>query len=273
MACKYAIQLAADEQIRLCLFHAYPDQLIVPDSSFPTGVDTDALINTEFINELRDQAVKNMDDLFLEVSEFLKQKAQHNVDLMKEVKGGDPHWEVYHYAENMKPDLVVMGTRGKGEKGFLEGSMAEHLMNKLKCPVLAVPDTIKKIKLKNIMYATNFSVNDFKQLESLLNIIKDQEVHFHIVHFEIKGRVHEHESMMSALKNGLKSTHSERQFTFHFMDLESKSEALSSFTSEFDINVIGFIAHKTNIFKNLFSSDIHKKDFFKLELPMLALHE
>jgi hypothetical protein len=79
--------------------------------------------------------------------------------------------------------------------------------------------------------------------------------------------------MMDSLRNNLRIEFPNRNISFHAVDSGKKSEVLKEFTDEYEINVIAFIAHKANIFKNLFSSQIHKKDFFKLALPMLALHE
>ena len=40
------------------------------------------------------------------------------------LQGGDPRWEITETCKELEPDLVIMGTRGMGKKGFLEGSMA-----------------------------------------------------------------------------------------------------------------------------------------------------
>jgi hypothetical protein len=78
---------------------------------------------------------------------------------------------------------------------------------------------------------------------------------------------------MEELKNALTKEFPTKKIIFHLFDAEDKSDSLKAFIEQNEIDLISFIAHKNSIFKNLFSNKIHKKDFFKLELPMLALHE
>ena len=273
MTCKYAIHLAGDRPSRIVLLHVYPDQLMVPDSSFPSGIDSDNFLSNELIIELRKNAIKNMLDFSKEVKSYLNKKNLKHIELRHEVTGGDPYWEVHSVANKIDPELVVMGTHGDGKKGFLEGSMAEHIMNKLDIPVLAVPESVDALKVQNIMYATNYNDKDYKKIKTLLDLFQHPQSKINIVHFELQGTTHEDLSMMDSLRNNLKVEFPNRNISFHAVDSGKKSEVLKEFTDEYEINVIAFIAHKTNIFKNLFSSQIHKKDFFKLELPMLALHE
>jgi hypothetical protein len=166
-----------------------------------------------------------------------------------------------------------MGTRGEGKKAFLEGSMADKIMSSGEVPVIAVPESVHEAKLKNIMYATNFSDRDYEYLKMLAKVLRDPDICFHVVHFELKGKPAHDIRMMEALQHAAQRDIPERETKFHLMDSDKKSESLQSFVDDNQIDLIAFIAHKTNVFKNLFSSQIHKKDFFKLELPMLALHE
>jgi len=271
--CKFAFYLAGSEKTEIHLFHIFPDQLMVPDSSFPAGIDSDTFLNAEFINELREQAEKNILDLSKQVKELIKKQGIENISVKHMVRGGDPEWEIQDICEKIKPELIIMGTRGEGKKGFLEGSMAGKLMSKAPVPVIAVPDSISKARMKNVMYATNFSKGDFHQINHMINILKPIKNEFSIVHFLLKGKNIESKEEMDELKNALINKNPHEKFHFYILDAMSKEEVLREFTTKHKIDMIAFIAHKTNIFKNLFSNQIRKKDFFKLELPMLALHE
>ena len=107
----------------------------------------------------------------------------------------------------------------------------------------------------------------------MIAIFKNVESEFFVTHFELKGKQKEDDPMMDALKQALLNEFPNEKINFYIPDVKDKTDALREFTQKHNIEMIGFIAHKTNIFKNLFSHEIHKKDFFKLELPMLALHE
>lgn len=58
----------------------------------------------------------------------------------KLVVEGDPAGEILQKADELKGNVVVMGTHGKGllAHAFL-GSVAEKVLNRIKIPVLIIP--------------------------------------------------------------------------------------------------------------------------------------
>jgi len=55
-------------------------------------------------------------------------------------EGVDIHLEILEAAEQMKPDLIVMGTHGRsGFQHLMLGSVAEKVLRQARCPVLTVP--------------------------------------------------------------------------------------------------------------------------------------
>lgn len=271
--CNYAIQLASGEKIELFLFHIFPDQIMVPDSSFPAGIDSDAFMNAEFISGIREQSEGKMKQFRNDLQIKLDKEKIENVKLKSMVTGGDPEWEINAICEEIKPFMIIMGTRGEGKKGFLEGSMAEKIMAKATIPVLAVPESHSKFHLKNVLYATDFSQVDALKIEKLFSILSHFKIAVHVVHFQLSGKTENAEEKMNELKSLFKSEFKDRKVHFHLITAESKMDSLEEFKEKYTIDLIAFISHKTNFFKNLFSNKINKKDFFKLELPMLAMHE
>lgn len=271
--CHYAIKLCATKKARIILFHIYPDQLMIPDSSFPVGMDNDAFINTELIETLRKQSEINMHQFSEKLNEFIKKENIDTIEIIRKITGGDPGRAMQDVISEIGPELIVMGTRGDGNKGFLEGNMAEKIMDKTKIPVFAIPNSAEPIRFENVMYATNFSDNDFANIRAVVKLFEAFDTSLHVVHFKLTGHSGNHEKVMDTLRLTLKEKFPEKKVAFHLFDSEDKAESLNLFVKENKIDLITFIAHKTGILKNLFSHKIHKKDFFKLELPMLAMHE
>jgi len=271
--CKYALNLAGVEPAKLFLFHIYPNQLMVADSSFPAGIDSDTFINAEFIKELREQAEQNILKLVKEVRLLIHESIQSTISIDHMISGGEPEYEINRICEELNPDLIVMGTRGEGKKGFLEGSMAKKLMATTKTPLLAVPDSFTKLTINKIMYALNFSEHDFSSIKTVLDLFSHVEKEIFVIHIELNEKMSEEERMMEVLQHSLEASYPDIKFNFHVLNGSDKSIALRDISEVFQIDLITFIAHKTSFFQNLFSRQIHKKDFFKLELPMLALHE
>jgi nucleotide-binding universal stress UspA family protein len=271
--CKHAIYLSGKQKTKLFLFHIYPDQIIVPDSSFPVGVDNDAFLNIEFIETLRKQAEENMLKLQSNVLDLCKAEAHDNIEVGYLVTGGDAEWEIRSICEEIKPELIVMGTEGEGKKGILEGSMAENIMNRAGIPVVAVPRSFKKDRLKNIMYASNFSKADIATLNKILKLLDYIDIVIHVTHFQLGEKDEKAQVFMIELERAFEKERLMGKMTFNTIPCTDKQDVLSAFTEKYEIDLIAFLSHKRNFFQNLFSSKISKKDFFKLQLPMLAMHE
>lgn len=58
---------------------------------------------------------------------------------------GDPAASIVHLAEELKADLIVMGTHGRtGLSRLVMGSVAEALVRRAPCPVLTVKEPAKE---------------------------------------------------------------------------------------------------------------------------------
>ena len=272
-SCRYALQLLGNEPAEINLYHIYNDQIMIPDSSFPSGMDTDAFFNSDVIIALKQQADENMKDFKTDVRKYCSDHS-YQVKIKHTLEGGDPQWEITEATEELHPDLVVMGTRGQGNKGFLEGSMAEKIMNKAPVPVLAVPEDYTDFRLKNIMYPTNFNKLDIYTLERLLKLLEHHTFTLHVCHFSPDKDDNEINILMDELERAFETEAKKGIMKFSIIKSGNELEALKTFTEYHAIDLIAFLSEKKHLIKDLFTThDFHKKDFFNLELPMLAIHE
>ncbi len=272
-SCKYAIRLVDEESFTFHLFHIYNDQVMVPDSSFPSGLDTDAFFNSDVILAMKVQAEQNMKSLFDEVSALLKAGGHSNIKLTFSLAGGDPQWEITETCEELHPDILIMGTRGQGKKGFLEGSMAEKIMGKAQIPVLAVPEDYQEFHFKNLLYPTNFNKLDIHTLQRVFHLFEHLPFVIHVCHFLLDGDNDKANVLMDELKKAFEKERLEGKIKFSLIPSENKEETLETFVRFNKIDLIAFLSEKKHLIKDLFKNELHKKDFFRLELPMLALHE
>jgi nucleotide-binding universal stress UspA family protein len=123
-ALSYAVSLAKKFEARVTVLHAY---------EVPTLGSSEALVaSLEFASEIERAAGKALD----EIAERTR-KAGVNVETM--IRRGTPWLEINATAEQMKVDLIVMGTHGrKGVSRVLLGSVAEKVVRTAPCPVLTV---------------------------------------------------------------------------------------------------------------------------------------
>lgn len=92
-----------------------------------------------YVEEVRQQRVQNMNVLMSETIDKLGQETIEYLKPKKHLINGDPRKKIPAFAEEVKADLVVMGTVARtGLSGFFMGNTAETILNQLNCSVLAI---------------------------------------------------------------------------------------------------------------------------------------
>lgn len=129
-ALKYGCALAEKFDSDLHLLHVLQDLVAMvpePGLAFPPPGD--------YMQELQASAKAALDKL-------PDESWPHGGTVLREVRNGPPFVEIIRYAKEQEVDLIVVGTHGRsGLAHMLLGSVAEKIIRKSPCPVLAVrPD-------------------------------------------------------------------------------------------------------------------------------------
>lgn len=274
-AYKFVVNLLGDKiSVKLLFVHSYNDQILVTDTGIGGTFENDAFMNVQLIEEFKQQSEHNMQQLKSEVENYLTGQKLTNFTVETRVSGGDPEAEVEEVCSEVIPDLLVMGTQGQGKKGFLAGSMAKKIMNKVNIPVIAVPSVVKIKREFRIMYASNNNDRDFAKLQLLLKLFENINTKIFAVHFHYQGDTKNiGAAHIEELKEAFSMERLQEKINFSLIDTDDYEEAIDAFVSQYKINAVAFISHKKNFFSSLFSKKISKNDFFNLGLPMVALHE
>lgn len=272
-SCQYALQIGKKFGSEIRLFHSYFDQIIVSDSSFPTGVDTDTMLNEQLLRDIEQRAKEDIVNLQSELIEQLKKENIHNVKIVYTLKGGDPESEIVDECEDYRPDLVVMGSSGRGRKSILTGSVSKKVMRNADVPVLAIPENYTYKGIKNVMYMTDFGGPDRELLNKLMKLLKDFDVHIHCIHLNVHDkRRADNEQKMQSIKSHFSAEAEKGMISCNLIGSKDISEDIENFVKENSIDLIAFLSHKRNVFQRLFTSKITKKDLFQADIPLLAFH-
>ncbi len=79
--------------------------------------------------------------------------------------------------------MIIVGMKGEGAlKDLVMGSTAKKLIDKAPCPVLTVPADRRFEKLTDLVYATDFEVEDIRALEKVVDMAKVWDAHVRVVH-------------------------------------------------------------------------------------------
>lgn len=101
-------------------------------------------------------------------------------------EGVDIHAEILEAAEQMKPDLIVMGTHGRsGFQHLMLGSVAEKVLHKAQCPVLTVsrgaPDAVPAVMFRNILCGIDFSECSLAAFEYARSLASQSGAHLDVL--------------------------------------------------------------------------------------------
>ncbi|MCF8227839.1 MAG: universal stress protein [Bacteroidales bacterium] len=271
--CQYALEIAKKYSSEIRLFHSYFDQIIVSDSSFPTGVDTDTMLNEQLLRDIEQRAREDIVNLQSKLIEQLKKENIHSVKIVYTLKGGDPESEIIDECSEYKPDLIIMGSSGRGRKSILTGSVSKKIMNNANLPVLAIPQDYTFKGIRNVLYMTDFGGPDQDLLNKLMKLLQDFDIQIHCLHMNIHDdKREENEKKMNAIKECFSEEVKSGTLSCNLVDSKDIGEDIEKYVKENNIDLIAFLSHKRNIFKRLFTSKVTKKDLFQADIPLLAFH-
>lgn len=266
--CEFAIEIAKKTGGEIRLFHAYFDYVIVSNSSFPYSVDTNEMFNQEMMVKIRNEAKNDMMKLESRLIDELKKENVTNVKVMHTLTGGLPEEEILNISETYNPDLIVMGTRGKGEKDILTGKISSKVVQNAKSRILTVPRNASYHGFKNLMYATDFNDEDVKDLEKLIDLLVNYQPVIHCVHINMdKDRLTD-ESKMNALKKHFSSMTKSGKLIFKIIDEDDFLEGINNYVKENNIDVISLVRHRRGFLKRLFTKDHTRELLFHSDIPL-----
>jgi nucleotide-binding universal stress UspA family protein len=272
ITCQYAMELAATFGGELKLFHTYFDQIILTDTSFPDTLDMTTLYNEQLMREIFRQAEANMKDLQEHLNTILIEKKIGNVTITTHVTGGEVEHELISIYNEFKPDMIVIGTTGKGNNLNVWGKVSTFIIDHVKVPVFTIP-VMKAFKgFGNIMFAADLSEGNRLSINILLDIFKPFGNQVHVVHFCSPSNQADADIKMKALQSGFINEVADGRIHFNLIEIEGENqETIDQCVKGKLISLIAFQPHKRSLLYMMFTRNITKKNLFATNVPLLAL--
>lgn len=269
----YAIDFLKDTGGEIIIFHAYMDNIFIGSNSYPGNMDTDNYFTTEILIELEKNSQQIMEEKTQYLVDLIKEECANNIAVRPILVSGDPEEELIELSKKENPDLILMGTRGKGGKRFLEGSLVKSVMTRCDVPMLFIPNGYNWRESKEVVYATDFSENDITTIDRIFNILKPYKPHIHVIHF-MEDTDNPNESIqMEQLEQAFLKKEFEGEIHFQLVHTDNAPQALKIFCERNDISLSSFIAYRKGFFDFMFKEKLDKDAFFNLNIPMLTFKD
>lgn len=273
-ACRFAIKIACKLGAEIRLFHTYysPAFDLI---ELAGAVQTQSQLREEVTTNLEESERETIESFIQGLKEYVKNCGIPAVKFTYEIAPGVPEDEIIRFSESYLPDLVIMGTRGKGSGvGAIMGSVTASVINRIACPIMAIPEKytfVGEKNVKNILYVTDFDESDFLTLKSLMKITDQLELDIHCVHIGSDPKSWD-KVRMEGLMEYFRKSYGKTQVTYSFINQKNLLNDLDQLVREKSINILSLTAHRQSIFEKLFKPNITKKLFYHTSIPLLVFH-
>jgi nucleotide-binding universal stress UspA family protein len=200
ITCKYALELAKIEGAEIHLFHTYFDQIFLADTSFPDTLDMSTIYNEELMKEIFHQAERNIREIVEKMEAMIAKDKIGEVTVTSTLVGGEIEHELKMVVKEYKPDLVVMGSRGKGNNINVWGKVSTFLVDHVQVPVLTVPE-LKSFKgFRNILFMADLAPSNVTIISKILDLFSIFTPLLRVVHFLNKAKIRDEYDKMKGIQ-------------------------------------------------------------------------
>lgn len=260
-AISYALQLFKDERCTFTLLNTYTP-IIYQLESAELGTAQFGLENAmRQASEQGLERIKSRIELELSNPKHTIASISSFNTLTEEIK------ELY---EGQMMDIIIMGTQGaSGLKEILFGSNAIHVINKAKCPVMAIPSDYQFEAPHEILFPTDYLIAyKVQHMETIKKIARLFGARTNILHVSTGiDLTPEQKENQNKLKDLIKGT----SHLFHDVRNNHIPEAIAEFQVRHKINLLAMINNKHSFFENLFFKSNIKHIGFHLNVPFLVI--
>ncbi len=270
-ACLFALNLAREFEADLKILHVYyaPIVDLVPiTDAYSIQIDMD--IN---LREMEARARKGLVTFVGEIRQEAKKLGAEGVKIGYSLREGIVEDEIARVAKDYKPGIIVLGTKGKGEKqSDIIGSVVYRVLDRTRVPVLAIP--VKSAyeadsKVRNIVYATDFDDSDYVAIRRLINIVSAFNVKIHCIHVSKDAKKSWDDVKMENLKDYFKKVHKGLKVECHFIEGENIIQKVDDFSTSHQIDLFALTNRKRGLISRLFYPGITKKLIHQSRVPLL----
>jgi len=270
-AIDFGFEIAKRSGSDLVLLHSFHDQLYFSDGGFSTGFESNVMVTDEIISDFYKQKKKNIEELKEALLARGKEAGWPGIKVETVMETGDPEYQIPEAAEKIEPDLIVMTSTGIGKNFLLAGSVARKVMDSGVAPVLAIPKNTEYKEIRNVAYMTEFEETDVEVLKKLFDLLNAYKPNVYVVHLNVEAKDPDAMQRMQNLLDHEDVKEYTIQLIAQVIECEKPQRTIEGYVKAKNIDMICIVPHKRNLFKQIFSGDLTKKDLFQTNIPLLGI--
>lgn len=255
---KYAASLADIFNANVIFLNVVPNSLIIDEEA-----------DRERIIQYQEQLAGNKDLMTKEVETLSK---RHKVSLKGYVYEGSPSQVILDMVIENKPDIIIMGMKGKGQSNSPFGSTVTSIVRKSDVPVFIIPENAVYLSIDTITLAVDFDGDtDSGRYALLMKIAKKNNSFIQVLNVQKKGRNIGDSEFIG--KMSTQYSLDVLKHSFNIIEDTSVVVGINKFIEEKPCDMLAMMAHKHSLFERLFGT-VHTKEMsYATKVPLLILQD
>ena len=262
-------------------------EVIIMHVSYVPEVNSSILLGDALKLSLRSTAEKNkairkqltevsrqLDELSAAIKEKVASGEFPDVPFKFILREGIAEDEILDVARQVKPRLIVMGTRSAGNDVHLMGSVTAEVIERSETPVLAVPEHIELDKFSTINHMaliTNFDQRDLIAFDALIKNTKQLKFKISFIHLSSNVKNTWNEIKLGGIKQYFSKLYPDLDISYDVIPEDDLLSNLSLYISEHKVDVLSLTSFRRHTITRLFSQSMASKIIFQNRVPLLSL--
>lgn len=213
----------------------------------------------------------------LEYYETKAELDQIHLDISLILRSGFPESEIAGECRTWQPDLILMGTHGRGHVAqTLLGSVSARLIEQVPIPVLAIPREVSYQPISHILYASAMEARDGKNACAIMKLFEKFSPTVSCVNVCVdtltKMQPWQYNTIREELEHLIRTDCAADKLRFDVLEGSKLDEQLNAYIEEHNMDILVMAMHHRNLLEKLFSRSQTKNMLSHSHIPLLAMH-
>jgi len=207
----------------------------------------------EFDDELMNVLLKSAGD---KMKKFLEKHNKKNLPVEHEIKIGNTYLYINDKIKEDNTDLVIMGSKGASDSAdMLIGSNTEKVVRHAKCPVLTVKQPTDFHSIHYIVFASNFTPEEYSVCTDLKKLQAVFKARLHLVRINTPNNFETTRKTLQLMHDFVEKNQIEN-YTINIYNDKVEEDGIIYFSQDIDAGLIALATHGRSGIMHLLSGSI-----------------